>query len=135
MKESLKFHLSLSLCFAALFLLSILTISCKDNDPLTEMKAKLIGTWQAIPTAEYKPYKELFIEFKSDQTIGLYEPYLGEVYNLIDESSLTIGWKGSSVGYVFALSYNTDHTITIYRMEDGDPGPFYIKNITFKKIR
>lgn len=122
----------------ALFLTFTLLSGCEEEkeDPLAELKATLIGTWQVIPTDEYKPYLDYntIIEFKTDHTIGLYEPFIDATYNLITEKSLYIKWKDNTGGYVYEISFNEDQTITIYNFEDNSVTEV-IKNITFKKIR
>lgn len=132
-RKPFVFHLvPLFLLFFTFTLLS----GCEEEkeDLLAELKATLIGTWQVIPTDEYKPYKDLIIEFKADNTIDLYFPHRGNTYYLISETELKINWKEITRNDIYKISFNKDQTITIYNFDDGTTSEVE-KNITFKKIR
>lgn len=134
MKTMKKSSLCFMLSFVGLLFLSTLLISCdNDDEPRPDNQTTLIGTWQAIPTKEYTPWQELTIEFKADQTIHLYAPYLGDSYNLVGETKLEIIKKENSARLTYDITFNEDQTITIYNFQDGTE-TLNVKNITFKKV-
>lgn len=134
MKITKTFSFLSSRIFLVFSLLCLSFPGCKKEglDPLDEWRTRLIGTWQAIPTDEYKPYKDLIIEFKADNTIDLYFPHQGNTYYLISETELKINWKEITRNDVYKISFNKDQTITIYNFDDGTTSEVE-KNITFKK--
>lgn len=119
----------------ALFLTFTQLNSCEEEDnPIKELNNVLVGTWQAIPTWAYKPYKDLIIEFKADHSIDLYFPFVGDAYYLTSETSLEIIHMENMSHRSYTISFNGDQTITIYNFQDGKTTQVE-KNITFEKIK
>lgn len=134
--EKLKEIPSVKLLQILVLLISITILpACEEKqDPLFQLKSTLIGTWQAIPTEEYKPFRDLFIEFKANNTIDKHPTFLGDIYTLISETSLDVRWEDGRGGYTYEISFNKNGTITIYNFEDASITQIE-KNITFKKIK
>lgn len=137
MENLKKTSLSKFLKLCALLLSFTLLPGCEEDAILLAgLKNILIGTWQAIPTEQYKPSGELLIEFKADNTIGLHPTMTGDTYSLISTSAIDIRWEHDygQGGYTYEITFNEDLTITIYNFHDGTT-TLNEKNITFKKIK